>query len=160
MPEIEIKKDSPWGAFKRWMLASAGVGCVGLAYVGAIVPGMPTTIFLIMACYLFTRSCPYLEERLVRNRYFARFLVYLDKPTQMPMRARVIALTAMWISASVSAAILGFGPESTRWISPLVIALAAVGTLVILAMGRWTWRPGNGADRAATSDGRALDQET
>lgn len=121
---------------QQFVLASAGVGCVGLAYIGALLPGMPTTIFLIMACFFFTRSCPVLEQRLIRNRFFGRFHHYLDRPTQMPMRARIVALSAMWISASVSAVVLA--SAGTSWWAPLlVIGLAVIGTVVILAMGRW-----------------------
>ncbi|HMP79753.1 MAG TPA: YbaN family protein [Pirellulaceae bacterium] len=137
MSDIEVGRSNPISAIRRWVFASAGVGCVGLAYLGAILPGMPTTIFLMMACYLFTRSSPYLEQKLVRHRFFSKFHAYLDNPGQMPMRARVIALSAMWISATASAVILWFSPYTQAWVSFLVLSLAVVGTVVILAIGRW-----------------------
>jgi hypothetical protein len=56
------------------LLAAAGLLCVGLGALGAVLPGLPTTIFLILASYCFTRSCPWLEERLLRTRLFAPYM--------------------------------------------------------------------------------------
>ena len=81
---------------RRLTLAALGVLCVGLAAIGVVVPGLPTTIFLIMATYLFTRSCPWLEERLIRNRLFAPFLGYLDGSARMPLRAKITTMIVMW----------------------------------------------------------------
>lgn len=121
---------------RRLFLAVLGVGCVGLAYVGAIVPGMPATVFLIMACYLFARSCPYLEQRLVRNRFFAPFQVYLDEPLRMPMRARLIALAAMWLSVIVSVGVLWVGSGTSSVLPIAIVFLACIGSVVIVTVGR------------------------
>jgi len=39
------------------------LGCVGRGLIGVIRPGLPISIFLIAASYLFTRSSPALNER-------------------------------------------------------------------------------------------------
>src|SRR5690606_29262316 len=75
----------------RWLLAGAGVGCVSLGALGVVVPGLPTTIFLILATWCFARSCPWLERKLVRNRLFRPFLWALDTGAPMPRRARIIS---------------------------------------------------------------------
>ena len=75
---------------KRIALAALGIVCVGLAFAGAVLQGLPTTIFLIAASYLFARSCPWLEERLIRVRWFRPYLPYLDGSRPMPRRARAI----------------------------------------------------------------------
>ncbi|HUG63475.1 MAG TPA: YbaN family protein [Methylomirabilota bacterium] len=46
----------------------AGVIFVGLALIGAVLPVMPTTIFLILAAGSFARSSPRLEKWLLDHR--------------------------------------------------------------------------------------------
>ncbi|WP_312861951.1 YbaN family protein [Rhizobium sp. BK650] len=41
----------------------------GLGIIGAILPLMPTTIFLILAAWLFSRSSPRLEAYLMSSRF-------------------------------------------------------------------------------------------
>jgi len=126
-----LRRFSPY----RLLLAAAGVACVGLAALGVVVPGLPTTIFLIMATYLFTRSCPWLEERLIRNRLFAPFLGYIDGSTPMPMRAKLITMCIMWAFVAFSVFLLGRGLEAQNWVIFMPPIGAVVGTWFIARMG-------------------------
>lgn len=126
-----LRRFSPY----RLLLAAAGVVCVGLAALGVVVPGLPTTIFLILATYLFTRSCPWLEERLIRNRLFAPFLGYLDGSTPMPMKAKVVTMCIMWSFVTLSVVLLSRGLGAQNWVIFAPPAAAVVGTWFILRMG-------------------------
>ena len=126
-----LRRLSPY----RLLLAAAGVVCGGLAGLGVFVPGLPTTIFLIMATYLFARSCPWLEERLIRNRLFAPFLGYLDGSTPMPLKAKLITMCIMWAFVSVSVFLLGRGLEAQNWVIFMPPVAAVVGTWFIVRMG-------------------------
>lgn len=116
---------------KRLALAGLGIVCVGLAFAGAVLPGLPTTVFLIAASYLFTRSCPWLEERLIRVRWFRPYLPYLDGSQPMPARARWIALAAMWSAVSLSLAVTAVAGRLHPAFAVTVVTAAAVGTWVI-----------------------------
>jgi len=129
------RPDSP----RRWLLAGLGVICVGLAAVGVVVPGLPTTVFLIAAAWLFARSCPWLEEKLVRHRFFAPFQAYLEPGARMPRRARLTALAAMWTAIAVSTVLIGRGATSisSLWVARgLIVGAGVVGTVVILRVRR------------------------
>ncbi len=126
-----LRRFSPY----RLLLAAAGVVCVGLAALGVFVPGLPTTIFLILATYLFARSCPWLEERLIRNRLFAPFLGYLDGSTPMPMKAKLITMCIMWAFVALSVFLLGRGLEAQNWVIFMPPVGAVVGTWFIARMG-------------------------
>lgn len=119
----------------RYALAAGGVVCVVIGAVGVVVPGLPTTIFLIAASYLFTRSCPWLEERLIRTRLFAPFLQYLDSPREMPRRTRITVIVIMWGSVLVSSWLLLRGSPERLWLPLLLVAAAMVGSWVILRLG-------------------------
>lgn len=116
---------------KRWVLAALGVVCVGLAAVGVVVPGLPTTVFLIAASYLFTRSCPWLEDRLIRVRWFRPYLPYLDGRRPMPRRARWIAIGLMWSAVSVSLLVTAGVGRLQPWFVAVLVSAGAIGTWVI-----------------------------
>jgi len=121
---------------RRIALAALGVACVGLAGVGVVVPGLPTTVFLIAASYLFARSCPWLEERLIRVRWFRPYLRYLDGSHPMPRRARVMAMGMMWLAVAASLLLTAAANRLQAWFAVTVIGAAAVGTWAILRIRR------------------------
>lgn len=135
-------------SLKRWTLAVAGVCCVGLGGVGAFVPGLPTTVFLLAACWCFARSCPWMENVLIRNRFFRPFLAYLDPGAVMPRRAKGIAIVTMWIAISASAVMFAMRGDA--------IATPAIATLVVAgAAGTWAilrWRGAAGARACAATN--------
>lgn len=55
-----------------WLLL--GFLCVGLGFVGAFLPLMPTTIFMILAAGCFARSSPRLEAWLLAHPRFGASL--------------------------------------------------------------------------------------
>jgi uncharacterized membrane protein YbaN (DUF454 family) len=128
------------------VLAALGVLCVALGAVGVVLPGLPTTIFLLLASLLFTKSCPWLEDRLVRNRFFAPYLRYLDGSRAMSRRAKVTAITMMWLMVCLSALTLTRGDARLWWIAALIGGAAVVGTVAILRWGGRSARLAQPAD--------------
>lgn len=121
---------------RRGVYAGAGVVLVGIGAVGVFVPGLPTTIWLMAASFLFARSSPTLEARLIRNRFFGPYLVYLDRPAHMPRHAKVSATVLMCGSASISMALLAAG-DQLGWGLGLGIPTAAMaGTWFVWNFGR------------------------
>lgn len=115
----------------RIVLAAMGLVCVVLATIGVFVPGMPTTIFLILASIFFLRSFPALRERLVRMRIFRPYERYLEPGAPMPRTAKRAALVLMWSAVVVSTALL-LRMQTSPWIAALVVAAAGIGTVVIV----------------------------
>ena len=109
---------------------------MGLAFLGVLLPGLPTTIFLIAASYLFSRSFPVLTERLLSLRVFRPFLPYVSGDQPLPRRARVTALVAMWIAVTGSLTLLFLGERLSGWIAALIIVAALIGSYSILTFRR------------------------
>lgn len=119
----------------RYAFAATGVGCVGLAGVGVVVPGMPTTVFLIAASWCFARSCPWLTDKLIHNRFFRPFAQYLVPGAVMPLRAKVISLAVMWTAVIASSLLIASG--DAPWFVPLsVVAMGFIATWFIVRQGR------------------------
>jgi uncharacterized membrane protein YbaN (DUF454 family) len=122
-------------SLRRWTLAILGILSVGLAALGAILPGLPTTIFLIAAIYLFTRSCPRLEAILIRNRFFRPFLPYLDGEIAMPVRAKLITIAIMWFFIAISCISLLMTQRMSLAFISLIPAAGMIGTYFVANHG-------------------------
>ena len=68
-PMNECSTTAPTGnKFTIFCWKVAGVISVGLAVLGAILPIMPTTVFLIMATACFAKSSPRMQKKLLENK--------------------------------------------------------------------------------------------
>lgn len=120
---------------RRILLASLGVLCVALAAIGVVLPGMPTTIFLILATACFMRSCPWLQSKLIENRFFGPFLKYLAPDAVMPVRAKVITIFIMWGAITTSLAVLSSRDLPFAWVGSVLIASGVIGSVMIARYG-------------------------
>ena len=122
--------------FRRWLFAALGVTCVGLGAVGVVLPGLPTTVFLLAASWLFARSCPWLEERLLRVALFRPFLAHLRPGARMPVRAAVGSLVAMWAAIALSAGLMLSAEAARPVVAAVIVGAGLVGTAFILRFSR------------------------
>ncbi len=126
----------PGRSIRRWSFMLLGLLSVGIGFVGVFVPGLPTTIFLILASYFFTRSCPWLEERLVRAPIFKPYLQYLDGDRIMPLRARLTTIAMIWGASTVSLLMVGSAGPIAPWFLVTIVVAAAIGSAFVMAMFR------------------------
>ncbi len=109
---------------------------MALGAVGAVVPVMPTTVFLLCGSYLLVRSAPALERQMREIRLFRPYLRYLDPTVPMPMRARVTALVSMWTSLAVSGTVLHLSGAAGVGTFATLLAAGAAGSVAILLFRR------------------------
>ncbi|MEM7776520.1 MAG: YbaN family protein [Pseudomonadota bacterium] len=111
--------------------------CVGsvatlLAIIGAVLPGLPTTPFLLVALWAFARSSQRLHDWLTRIPILKTALVEakrFEERRAMRPAVKIGAFLMAWLSVLVTVYASG------SWLSTLslVVAAAAVaGTLVVI----------------------------
>ena len=127
---------SLWLSWRRVLFAALGLICIGLAFLGVLLPGLPTTIFLIAASYFLSRSFPALAERLLLLPVFRPFLPYVRGDEPLPLRARVVSMIVMWIAVASSLTLLFLGGRLSFWAATLIVGAALIGSLSIATVRR------------------------
>lgn len=117
-------------------MLALGILFVGIAAIGVFLPGIPTVGPLILASVFLTKSSPRLERKLIRNRFFAAYLHYLDGTREMPLRMKLTSIGLMWISILISCFALGALTGGSIWLPAVVVAAGLVGTVFIFRHGR------------------------
>lgn len=118
-------------AERRWhrpVLLVVGWVCVGIAFAAIVVPGVPTTSFLIIAAWCFFRSSEKAHRWLLENRILGPYIRDYLSGAGMSRRSKVVAITTMWVMCSLSAAFLI--PYDIARI--IVFLCAPIGTYFVL----------------------------
>jgi uncharacterized protein len=86
----------------RWMLITAGMICVGLGAIGVILPGLPTTPFLLLAAYCFARSSEHFHGWLVNHRWLGSYVRNFEEGRGMTRPAKATTVLIIWLSFGVT----------------------------------------------------------
>ena len=79
---------------------------VTLGTIGVVVPGLPTTVFLIIAAACYIRSSEKLYNWLISNKTFGPLIKDYREGKGMPKKAKVLALSMITIFAGSSSIFL------------------------------------------------------
>ena len=75
---------------KKIFLLSLGWLCVGLAFLGIFVPGIPTTPFLIVALWAFAQSSKKFHAWLLNHKRFGPLLHNWESHKVVPKSAKIL----------------------------------------------------------------------
>lgn len=87
-----------------WLVA--GLTCVGIGGVGVVVPGLPTTVFFIMAAWCFSRSSHRLERWVLDLPSIGPMVRDYRAGLGMPQRAKVAAIASIAVACGLSAGLM------------------------------------------------------
>ncbi len=104
---------------RKPLLLGTGWACVGLGFIGIIMPIFPTTPFLLVAVWAFSKSSPEMAERIRNHPVAGRFVRDWQDEGVIPLAGKIIALAMM----AVMLAYLQFWSGMPGW---AVITAAAV----------------------------------
>ena len=115
-------------AWLRGLLLGTGVLVTALGTLGAFLPILPTTPFLLLAAACFARSSPRFHRRLLANRVFGPYLAQWQRDRSVPRAAKRKAYGLVLAAFTLSIALVG-------GIAPRIV-LAILG-VSLLAFLRW-----------------------
>ena len=112
---------------KRTLYITLGTLCVALGALGVILPGLPTTPFLLAASWLFYRSSPRLQEWLIASHLGAYIRAYEEHGG---MHRLTKALVVIFMMALVTCSIIFFIHSA---IADWAVGIAGtIGSLIVI----------------------------
>ncbi len=121
------------GSLVRWTMAGLGLLSMAIGGIGVVVPGLPTTIFLILASYFFTRSCPPLDAWMRSSKVFKPYARYLDRDQPMPLHAVAWTMLFIWCGIGFSTYRLWASMDPVM----LVLGAASLGSIASFSVVWW-----------------------
>jgi uncharacterized membrane protein YbaN (DUF454 family) len=122
------------------------LGCLlfCLGFVGAFVPVLPTTPFMLLALWCFSRSSDRFHDWLYHHRVFGPPMQQWHEHRVIPLGAKVIALLFM----GGSMVYLFAFSSAPLWVKLLMTATVTIGAVFILTRPSVASEPGGSpADR-------------
>lgn len=101
---------------------------VGLGVIGAFLPVLPTTPFLLLAVGLFARVSPRLEQRLLNHRIFGASLQLWRERGAISTRAKTGAVGLMAASFGL---FCFFGGPSLKLAAIVAVAMALPALFIL-----------------------------
>ncbi len=106
-----------------------GLLSFALAMIGVVLPGLPTTPFLILASVLFCKSHPRLYDWLISHPRWGETIRRFNEHRIIPLPIKIVAIGMM--SAMIAVSVLFF--ISHFWLRIAVLIMGGVGTWVVLS---------------------------
>jgi len=101
---------------KKLLWLVTGFFCLGMTYVGIVVPGIPFSIFLVMAAYCFSKSSERMHNWIYNHKYFGPFLTNWTQKKVFPTYgkyAMVLMMTSsliiLWVTTENIKAVMWSG---------------------------------------------------
>lgn len=124
----------------NWIYLGAGYGCLALGVVGIFLPVLPTTPFILLAAWCFSRGSKRLHEWLLNHKRFGPMVRDWEESRVIRMRAKVLA-TVMIVPLT---SYMLFFASAPTWAKALASALVLWGLVFI-----WT-KPSSAETKAAS----------
>lgn len=112
----------------KWLFMLLGFSFLALALVGVLLPGLPTTPFLLLAAGCFSKSSSRLHNWLLSNRLFGPMIHDWQAHRSISRRVRNIAIGSMLLMGGISI----FFILDQVFIQLLVGSMVLVGSYVLM----------------------------
>ncbi|WFF38815.1 YbaN family protein [Moraxella nasibovis] len=104
----------------RWAFFLLGFVFLGLGILGVVLPGLPTTVFILLAGYCWAKSSRRFYGYLLGHKIFGKMLRDWEERRAMPRFAKYLA----WGMMTVSCAIMFYQlPDDMLWLAVMVSVL-------------------------------------
>ena len=87
---------------KKYFYIALGCSCVALGYIGIIIPGIPTTPFLLLSLWFFSRSSKSYKMWLLNHKLFGKIIKNWYLHRSIDNKSKVIAILLIILTFSTT----------------------------------------------------------
>ena len=113
----------------KMVFIAAGTLSVGLGVAGILLPLMPTTPFLLLAAFFYSRSSDRFYQWLITNRWFGDYIRDYREGRGIRRRHKITAITTLWAAILFSTWLV-----SLWWVGVILFIIASCVTTHLLWM--------------------------
>jgi len=106
-----------------WIIA--GSVSVALGIIGIFLPVLPTTPFLLLAAFCYSRGSNSLYQKLLENPILGEYIRDYQEGRGVPLAQKIISITFLWLT--IGGSILFVKPA--LWLSLLLLGIATGVTI-------------------------------
>lgn len=99
-----------------------------LGVIGIVVPGLPTTPFLLLSAALYFKSSSKLYNWLIKHPVYGKFIRNYRETKSIPRSTKIYALSIMWVMISMSCIFF----IKNYWVILIVFFVGIIGSVVML----------------------------
>jgi uncharacterized membrane protein YbaN (DUF454 family) len=116
--------------FVKWVWLTLGWIAVGIGGIGVIIPGLPTTVFMVFAAWCFSKSSPRFERWLLELPGIGPMISDYRDGLGMPKRAKISTLVMIAVAVTFSAIVVDHSIVRLVIIAAGIVGLYWVGMRV------------------------------
>ncbi len=109
------------------LLVLLGTISLGIGIIGIVIPGLPTTPFLLLTAGLYVKSSDRLYQKLISSQYLGAYIRNYQSGKGMTLKAKLYSILLMWIMIFISCVF--FIPTGT--IKLVVLFFGCIGTIAM-----------------------------
>jgi uncharacterized membrane protein YbaN (DUF454 family) len=111
----------------KTILISLGTLSLCLGIIGIVIPGLPTTPFLLLTAGLYVRSSDRLYQKLISNKWVGPCIIEYRKNEGLTLKDKFYAIVLMWSMIAISCILLITIPS----VKLIVLIAGIIGTIVM-----------------------------
>jgi uncharacterized membrane protein YbaN (DUF454 family) len=115
---------------KRLFFFSLGATLFGIGAIGAVIPVLPTTPFIIASAFCFGKSSKRAEKWISNNRYFGSYIENYKTKKGVPLDVKVKSLVFLWLMLILSS--IFFFNQFYIFLLLIIVGIAVTAHILLL----------------------------
>jgi len=113
---------------KKYIYIGLGILATIIGIIGIFIPILPTTPFLLLAAYLFSKSSERFLHWLLTNKLCGNYIDNYRSGRGLPLKQKVLTVLLLWVTIGLSVFVF----VDTLWVQILLLLIALAVTLHLI----------------------------